>query len=251
LPRCGQSRELIMRTQHQFDSLLPAFILLLASSVALAQETRQPVRLPTSEEMQKSQHRAREAMLRTPDSGQTIRLYSGGMPNIEALPQAAVPAPDIATIAEKFKKLSNASTPKNEQPDLLVMVSLSMPREALERTAEQAERAGATLVFRGLKGDSMTRMSEEIQSIIGTRNVSAVVHPPAFRQFSVTRVPVVVIARPEAGNVLENGCSQTETFVKVAGDVSLDYALEHIERKSQAWGQIARAYRNRIVRRVN
>ena len=244
-----------MHKHRQFDSLLPALILLLTSSVTLAQESplvgNQPVRLPTSEEMQKSQSRAREAMQRIPDSEQSMRLYGGGMPNIEALPQAAVPAPDIATIAEKFKELGKASAPKNEQPDLLIMVSLSMPRDALERTAEQAERAGATLVFRGLKGDSMTRMGEEIQSIIGKRNVSAVVHPPAFRQFSVTRVPAVVIARPEAGTVLENGCSQAGTFVKVAGDVSLDYALEHIERKSLTWGEIARAYRNRIVRGIN
>ena len=244
-----------MQTQRQFDSLLPALILLLASSVTLAQETplngNQPVRLPTSEEMQKSQNRAREAMRRIPDSDRIMRLYGGEIPSIEALPQAAAPAPDIATIAEKFKELGKASALKNEQPDLLIMVSLSMPRDALERTAEQAERAGATLVFRGLKGDSMTQMGAEIQSIIGKRNVSAVVHPPAFQQFSVTRVPAVVIARPEAGNVLENGCSQAGTFVKVTGDVSLDYALEHIERKSLAWGQIARSYRNRIVRGFN
>lgn len=137
----------------QIRFTLPALILLLTSSVTLAQESplvgNQPVRLPTSEEMQKSQSRAREAMQRIPDSEQSMRLYGRGMPNIEAPPQAAVPAPDIATIAEKFKELGKASAPKNGQPDLLIMVSLSMPRDALERTAEQAERAGATLVFRG------------------------------------------------------------------------------------------------------
>ena len=240
---------------HTTVSFISSLVLLLTFSQTLAQEPnltgKQPVHLPTSEEMQKAQSRAREAMLRVPDANQSRQLYGGGMPNVEALPRAAVPAPDIATIAEKYKELGKASAPKNGQPDLMVMVSLSMPREALERTAEQAERAGATLVFRGLKGDSMTRMGEEIQSIIGKRNVSAVVHPPAFHQFSVTKVPAVVIARQEAGNVLENGCSQAGTFVKVAGDVSLDYALEYIERKSQAWSQIAKAYRSRIVRGVN
>lgn len=245
----------MMRLTHTTVSFISSLVLLLTSSQTLAQEPnltgKQPVHLPTTEEMQKTQSRAREAMQRVPDANQARQLYSGGMPNVEALPQAAVPAPDIATIAEKYKELGKASAPKNGQPDLMVMVSLSMPREALERTVEQAERAGATLVFRGLKGDSMTRMGEEIQSIIGKRNVSAVVHPPAFQQFSVTKVPAVVIARQEAGNVLENGCSQAGTFVKVSGDVSLDYALEYIERKGQAWSQIARAYRSRIVRGVN
>ncbi len=244
-----------MQNKRQFHSILSALILLLASSVTLAQETplssNQPVRLPTSEEMQKSQSRAREAMQRIPDTEQSRRLYGAGMPNIEDLPKVVVPAPDIATIAEKYKELGKALAPNSGQPDLMVMVSLSMPREALDRTVEQAERAGATLVFRGLKGDSMSRMGEEIQSIIGKRKVSAVVHPPAFQQFSITKVPALVIARQEAASVLENGCSQAGTFVKVSGDVSLDYALEYIERKSQAWRQIAKAYRSRIVRGVD
>lgn len=244
-----------MQPSHTKVSLISFLALLLASSQALAQEPfltdKQPVRLPTTEEMQKAQSRAREAMQRIPDDSQSRQLYSGGMPNVEALPKAAVPAPDIATIAEKYKELGKASAPKDGQPDLMVMVSLSMPREALERTVEQAERAGATLVFRGLKGDSMMRMGEEIQSIVGKRNVSAVVHPPAFQQFSVTKVPAVVIARPEAGSVLENGCSQAGTFVKVSGDVSLDYALDYIERKSPAWAAVARHFRSKIVRGVN
>jgi len=236
-------------------SFLSSLVLLLASSQTLAQEPflagKQPVRLPTTEEMQKAQSRAREAMQRVPDTNHARQFHGGGMPNVDALPQAAAPAPDIATIAEKYKELGRQFASKNGQPELMVLVSLSMPREALERTVMQAERAGAVLVFRGLKGDSMTKMGEEIQSIVGKRNVSAVVHPPAFQQFSVTKVPAVVIARPEAGNVLENGCSQAGTFVKVSGDVSLDYALDYIERRSPTWGAIAKAYRSRIVRGIN
>jgi len=110
---------------------------------------------------------------------------------------------------------------------------------------------GEGAAFAALDGDSMTRMGAEIEAIVGNRNVSAVVHPPAFQQFSVTRVPAVVIARSEAGNVLDNGCSQAETFVEVSGDVSLDYALEYIERRSQPWAENARAFRSRIVRGIN
>lgn len=238
--------------------LLPALFLSLASAMALAQEPSFPgartdgVRLPTAEDMAKAQQRAREAMGRLTDSGTMKQQYGiAGMPKVEALPKPAAPAPDIASIAEKYKHLGQAAIPQNGQPDLFVMVSLSMPKEALVRTAEQAERAGATLVFRGLKGDSMTKMGEEIKAIVGSRSVSVVVHPPAFQQFSVTRVPAIVIARPEAGNVLDNGCSKPETFVKVSGDVSLDYALDYIERKSPAWAAVARYFRSKIVRGIN
>jgi conjugal transfer pilus assembly protein TrbC len=239
--------------------LLPALFLSLASAMALAQEPSFPgartdgVRLPTAEDMAKAQQRAREAMGRLTDSGTMKQQYGiAGMPKVEALPKPAAPAPDIASIAEKYKHLGQAAIPQNGQPDLFVMVSLSMPKEALVRTAEQAERAGATLVFRGLKGDSMTKMGEEIKAIVGSRSVSVVVHPPAFQQFGVSRVPTFVLARGDAGNqTLENGCSKPETFVKVSGDVSLDYALDYIERKSQAWAAVAKEYRSRIVRGIN
>lgn len=230
----------------------------LVSAMALAQEPSSTgartdrARLPTAEDMAQAQQRAREAMGRMSESGTMRQQYGiGDMPKVEALPKPAAPAPDIARIAEKYKHLGRAAIPQKGQADLLVLVSLSMPRAALVRMAEQAERAGATLVFRGLKGDSMMKMGEEIKSILGSRNVSVAIHPPAFQQFGVTRVPTVIIARPEAGNLLDNGRSKPGTFVKVSGDVSLDYALEYIERRSPAWADTAKAFRDKIVRRIN
>ena len=97
----------------------------------------------------------------------------------------------------------------------------------------------------------MTKMGEEIKAIVDDRNVSVAIHPSAFQQFNVSRVPAVVLARGDAGRVLDSGCSKAETFVKVTGDVSLDYALEYIERRSPAWAEVARSYRSRIVREIN
>jgi conjugal transfer pilus assembly protein TrbC len=249
-----------MIAMHGFSyRILFLLFLSLASGAALAQPPLSApagddsFRMPTDEEMTKAQMKARETINRLPDLGSIKQQYgASGVPKVETLPKPAASAPDIASIAEKYKHLGQAAAiPQNGQPDLLVMVSLSMPKEALVRTAEQAERAGATLVFRGLKGDSMMKMGEEIKAIVGSRSVSVVVHPPAFQQFSVTRVPAIVIARPEAGNVLDNGCSKPETFVKVSGDVSLDYALDYIERKSPAWAVTAKHFRSKIVRGIN
>ena len=229
--------------------LLP-LLLSLAPSVALAQTTG--LQMPSQAEMAKAQARAREAMQRIPDAGAGLNAYAlPSMPRVEALPKPAAPAPDIATIAAKYRDLGRPTATQEKHPDFLVFVSLSMPREALQRLIDQAERAGATLVFRGLKGDSMMKMGEEIKAIVGDSNVSVTIHPPAFQQFSVTRVPAVVLARPEASSVLENGCSKAETFVKVTGDVSLDYALEYIERSSPTWSEVARSYSNQIVRGFN
>ncbi|MFA7098296.1 MAG: type-F conjugative transfer system pilin assembly protein TrbC [Gammaproteobacteria bacterium] len=235
--------------------LLPPLFLTLTPYQASAQERfsmeQDAVRLPTAEEMAQAQASVRDAMERITQGRRREQHGSGAAPNIEALPKPAATAPDIALLAEKHKDLGRIALPQTHRADLLVLVSLSMPREALERTVQQAERAGATLVFRGLKGDSMMKMGEELKAIIGDRNVSAVIHPPAFQQFAVTQVPAVVIARPEAGHVLDNGCSKAETFVKVTGDVSLDYALDYIERRSPTWAEVASDYRRRIIRGVD
>ena len=128
-------------------------------------------------------------------------------------------------------------TAERGEPDLLIFVSFSMPRDALVRTIEQAERAGGDAGLSGAQGrlDETDGRRSSVPSI-GERNVSAVIHPPAFQQFSIRQVPAVVIAnRQEPDRCMEDGCSKPETFVKVTGDVTLDFALDYIERKSPEW----------------
>lgn len=225
--------------------------LLLTVSLALAQGTSLPAmgtnRLPTATEVEAARQKSADAINRIPDLDKVQKQFGGAVPDVASIPKPITPAPDIASIAQKYKTLGQAvSSQKTGAPDLMVFVSLSMPRDALSRLIEQAELAGATLVFRGLKGNSMTQMGEAIKELIGERTVSAVIHPPAFQQFSVNRVPVVVIARPEASSVLEDGCSKPDTFVKVAGDVTLDYALDYMERRSPEWSSTARSFRTRL-----
>lgn len=235
--------------------ILPLLCLTLVLPPASAQEhispTQGTVILPTADEVSEAQARAREVMGRIPTGGSKHMIVRPSIPNVEALPSPTAVAPDIGTLAEKYKYLGRAALPSDRTAELLVMVSFSMPRETLERIVDQAELAGATLIFRGLKGESMTKMGDEVRKILRGKNVAVAIHPPAFRQFSVTRVPAVVIARPAAGHVLENGCSRTETFVKVTGDVSLDYALDYIERSSATWAAAAKEFRRRIIRGIN
>lgn len=203
--------------------------------------------LPGDEEIARAQARVREAIRTVPESTVAREQFGQAMPKIEHLPQPGAKAPDIETIARKFQSIKNSNSVSGTgQPDLLIFVSFSMPREALAQTIEQAERAGGTLVFRGLKGDSMKQMGEEVRALIGERNVSVVIHPPAFQQFTIRQVPAVVIANAKAGSVMEDGCSKPETFVKVTGDVTLNFALDYIERKSPEWATVARSYRMRL-----
>ena len=200
--------------------------------------------LPGEEEIERAQARVREAMRALPESNVAREQFGQNMPKTERLPQPGAKAFDIEMIARKYQSMKSPSPAAGTgNVDLLIFVSFSMPREALVRTIEQAERAGGTLVFRGLKGDSMKRMGEEVRALIGERNVSVAIHPPAFQQFSIRQVPAVVIANAKAGSVMEDGCSKPETFVKVTGDVTLNFALDYVERKSPEWAKVARSYR--------
>ncbi len=210
----------------------------------------EPVRLPDDQDIENAIHRARNTMqqLDVLEKGNAVAIPR--MPDIDALPKPDVPAGDISIIAEKFRDMGQANADRMRSHDLLVLVSLSMPEAALRKLADQAEKAGATLVFRGLKDDSMMKMGEAVKVILGDRNVPVSIHPPAFQQFSVTRVPAFVLASQEAGKVMDNGCAKPATFIKLSGDVSLDYALEYMERTSPAWSMKARSLHSRIVRGI-
>lgn len=215
-----------------------------AAAFVAAQLVHAQVVLPTDQDIAKAQQRANETMQKV-DTGR--HTYGGTLPDVAAMPKPSSSAFDIDKIASQYQSLGKKPVDQGKRTnDLMVFVSLSIPKGSMDRIIEQAEKTGATLVFRGLRGDSMTKMAGEVQALLGERNVGVVIHPPAFQQFSVTRVPAIVLARAEAGNVLDNGCAQDNTFVKVVGDVTVEHALEHIERQSQTWAPLAAAYRRKL-----
>jgi len=243
------------RATNILNIFLPLFLIpmsAMSSAQELFLQNRQAaptqIVMPTDSDIEKSRSKMSDLM-NNATKLHTQKPLSGdsSLPKVERIPSPnPVPATDISTIAEKFNDIAKAQIPQNTKPELMVMVSLSMPRAALVRIIEQAEKSGATLVFRGLKGNSMNQMGAEIKALIGNHQVEATIHPPAFQQFSITQVPVVVIAYPKASSIMDNGCAEADTFVKVAGDVTLEYALDYIQRKSPNWAEVASGFRKKL-----
>ncbi len=105
-------------------------------------------------------------------------------PRIDALPQPIQPpAPlDLAALARGFDA-AVAATPGqglNGGPRLLVFVSFSMPERTWQRLLQQAERAQATLVLRGLVNGSLRQTVLRMQQLIGKRKVAVQIDPQAF-----------------------------------------------------------------------
>ncbi|AEB85693.1 MULTISPECIES: type-F conjugative transfer system pilin assembly protein TrbC [Comamonadaceae] len=162
-------------------------------------------------------------------------------PSIDALPQPVTRTPiDLEALARGY--VSQTDTMETAQglakgPGLFVFVSLAMPRPTLQRLIDQAARARASVILRGLTNGSLRQTVAQVQPLIGQRQVAVQIDPQAFDRFAIVRVPSFVLVRdgtrPES--CAAGSCAPREAFLRTAGDVSLDYALEHMQRAAPAF----------------
>ena len=173
-------------------------------------------------------------------------------PNVEALPQPLSRTPiDLEALARGYASQADAMTQAQglaTGPGLLVFVSLSMPRPTLQRLVGQAARAKASIVLRGFANGSLRDTVAQVQGLIGSRQVAVQIDPLAFDRFAVTRVPTFVLVRDGTRPVAcaSGSCAPADSFLRTSGDVSLDYALEHMRRSAPGFGPPADTFLKRI-----
>ena len=173
-------------------------------------------------------------------------LKANPFPDADRIGSQAIPQPprvepqrgaiDIEALARGKVPLPNAGATSGTAPTpLRIFITLDMPRASLQLLTDQAARAGAVLVLRGLKSQSMRQTIAVVQELIGKRRVAWVIDPEAFTRFAVRQAPTFVLTLTDAGSDMQGrcgaGCATPASFVSVAGDVSLDYALETIQRR--------------------
>lgn len=166
-------------------------------------------------------------------------------PSVDALPQPVTRSPiDLEALARGYASQADAMQAAQglvqgqiKGPGLFVFVSLAMPRPTLQRLIDQAARARASVILRGLANGSLRQTVAQVQPLVGQRQVAVQIDPQAFDRFAITRVPSFVLVRdgtrPESCTA--GSCAPPEAFLRTAGDVSLDYALEHMHRAAPAF----------------
>jgi len=181
-----------------------------------------------------------------------LRFAPVPTPNVEALPQPLSRTPiDLEALARGYASQADAMTQAQglaTGPGLLVFVSLSMPRPTLQRLVGQAARAKASIVLRGFANGSLRDTVAQVQGLIGARQVAVQIDPLAFDRFAVTRVPTFVLVRNGTRPVAcaSGSCAPADSFLRTSGDVSLDYALEHMRRSAPGFGPPADIFLKRI-----
>lgn len=173
-------------------------------------------------------------------------------PNLEALPQPATPVlVDLEALARGYAGQSNAMTQAQgltTRPGLFIFVSLSMPRATLQGLVDQAARAKAAIVIRGFANGSLRDTVAQVQGLIGKKQVAIQIDPLAFDRFAISKVPSFVLVRDGTRPVAcaSGSCAPADSFLRTTGDVSLDYALEHMQRSAPAFGPAAELFLKRI-----
>ncbi len=173
---------------------------------------------------------------RMPTDSELARVPVPAAPRIDALPQPATSVSiDLEALARGFDAQSRQpALPAPSGPRLLLFVSFAMPEATITRLLDQAARAQATVVLRGLLNGSIRDTVERMQRLIGTRKVDVQIDPQAFDRFSIIRTPSFVLVREGAATLpcATGMCIGKEQFALAAGDVSLDYALRFFERSA-------------------
>lgn len=168
-----------------------------------------------------------------------------------ANPAAALPDLDPATLeraradirallADPALGLAEAPGGRETAPAPIVFVSLSMPEAAL-RALLRSDTV-ATLALRGMVDNSMARTVARLAELAGIdleasvapdapRWPALVIDPTLFQRFEVSAVPAFVLPLEPPGACSDTRC-ETPPHVKVAGDVTLDYALGVMAREA-------------------
>ncbi len=221
---------------------------LLGYAAVLAAQT-----LPSSDvlnqAMKQAQTRASrdmdEAARRAQGTGTPADFAKPKIPDLRSITPLGSRGVDPGQIARRFE--SAAEAPAGEgAPELLVFASLSMPEESLRRLGQQAQRAGAVIVFRGLKygiqRGGWTASMAALKPLVET-GATLQIQPTLFTRYHVSAVPTFLIdAAPKAGCQTDACASEA---VSVVGDVSLDYALERLAQAHGAAGDLASRYLDR------
>jgi conjugal transfer pilus assembly protein TrbC len=173
-----------------------------------------------------------------PDNPAT-RNAANHFPNVPTPERAGI---DIEALARQYEQKSAA----RRMDELMVFASFTMPRESLRRVVSQARQLGASVVLRGFKNNSLKETARAIEAL-GEPGGNVLVNPRAFTQYKVRAVPTLVLASAATiDQVDREGCALPGHYVAVSGDVSLDYALEEIARRSPGFEPVAARYLRQI-----
>jgi conjugal transfer pilus assembly protein TrbC len=211
------------------------------------ERAKQEYRQPTDAEVDAAKQKYGE-----PSAAQVNRAASSQSPvNLDAIPMPKGNI-DVEGLARAYEQHRQAFEKDkgyaSDQPALFVFVTLGMPEQALRLLIDQAARTQAIMVLRGLENASIRQTAAHVQQLIGQSQVQWLIDPQAFDRFGVNQAPTFVLVKALAptNECAIGSCIAPNAFASIAGDVSIDYALEAIERRAPRFSPETQLFLKRI-----
>ncbi len=138
---------------------------------------------------------------------------------------------------------------RNGAAEILIFTSLSVPAASWRQWADDAARAGAPLVLRGVGAGGLRETVKRIGARLGSHAAGVAIDPRLFRLFGIERVPAVVVVPGGVPPCESRGCSgdPAPPHDLVAGNIGLDAALEAVAAEGDAGRAVAKAYLGRLT----
>jgi type-F conjugative transfer system pilin assembly protein TrbC len=214
------------KTQTPVDIAVPQDIL-----KKLDRAAQEPLSEESRQEIGANMKQAEESM-NSPDQREMVnRSLDGASRTMTGIDLQVQPGPGI-DVMKLIERANQSTRPSEKYPSpVFVFVSSSLPDITMKILVSQSQRAGVPLVFRGLIKNDIKETARYIQSFVGADSKAGIIiDPTLFDRFKIDKVPAftVVEGLRECG-VQTTSCS-TENYATVYGDVSLDYALEALQR---------------------
>lgn len=141
----------------------------------------------------------------------------------------------------------------------IVFVSFSMPEQAIKNYLMQVARIhggrSIKLSIRGLdESNSLIKTQQRISKLMTGMGAEVDIDPGAFERFNVQQVPAMVFYKDdplgEAQCAIKGEKSNHQTdYLMVYGDVSIDYAIDHLlkDKSAKQWQNELTAMRDAVV----
>ncbi len=141
--------------------------------------------------------------------------------------------------------------------EILIFTSLSVPAASWRQWADDAARAGAPLVLRGVGAGGLRQTARAIRARLGGREpgtrtgsgAGIAIDPRLFRLFGIERVPAVVVVPGGVPACETRGCSGdlAPPHDLIAGNIGLVAALEAVAAEGDAGREAARWHLERLM----
>ncbi len=143
---------------------------------------------------------------------------------------------DIGKLSQQGQNLMGEVRKEKDryESQILVFISSSMPDTTVKNYLDQTGRIGAAVVMRGLINDSFMDTQKYLARVLqadeSSEQPSILIDPTLFSRFKINQVPITVVTEEQIQPCHQNSCP-TPVHHKVAGDVSLSWALGLVSRQ--------------------